>query len=201
MRNDKLKLKRALETEEGVIKVRGQSEEPFVLTMGNKTRFFLDIKLALVNPEILKLMTEVVLTDTGYFAREGNNKLMNKYGFDKIAAVAVGAIPLGTALAIETGLPLIIVRSTKFELESPSPEHTTGTNKNVIGNCKGKTVLILDDVSSTGNSVITAARQIRAEGGLCEYGLVIVDRDEGAMKLCHQNKIELKSLFRRKDLL
>ncbi len=171
---------------EGIVKIKNKDEEPFTLKSGKKSRLFIDIKEASLNPDILdKIKWE-------FFRIYGFNTdpegLFMKY--ERIGSVVVGGIPLATIISYFSKVPQIIVRSEK---------HDRGTQSQVIGNCKEKRVLLIEDVSTSGGSIVNAVKAIREAGGICNNCIVVVDRQEGAFQNCKDNGINLISLLKKSD--
>ena len=69
----------------------------FTLTSGKKSSYYVNMKLASTNPDILKLISIE-------FAKLIPN------GTDFIAGMELGAVPLAVALSLETGLPYTMIR-------------------------------------------------------------------------------------------
>jgi orotate phosphoribosyltransferase len=81
-------------------------------------------------------------------------------------------VPLVVALSLETQIPYVIVRKEK-------KEH--GTGKQIEGDdVKGKKVLIIEDVTTSGGSVIKTIQVIRESQGIVDKVLTVVDRESGA---------------------
>ncbi len=180
---------------EGIIKIRNKDEESFVVNeLGTKSRLFIDIKEASLNPNILNRITQqiirVIIEDTDLALINVNHPELPLFLFDRIGSVAVGGVPLATALSLETKIPQIIVRSGK---------HDRGTQSQVIGNCKGKKVILIEDVTVTGNATIKGVKAIREAGGICNICIVVVDRQEEAERNCLDNDIILLSLLKKSD--
>lgn len=185
--------------EEGVIKIRKNDEDPFIINeVGTKSRLFIDIKEASLNPEILKEIKRKIFNKSEYTYNYGAN-IFNYDGYaydnffkkyDRIASVAIGGIPIATMLSISLGIPQIIIRSHK---------HDRGTQSQIIGNCEGKSCVLIEDVSVSGQSIVNAAKIIRNAGGICDDCIVIVDRQEGAEKNCLDNNIRLFALLKKSD--
>jgi orotate phosphoribosyltransferase len=185
---------------EGVIKIRRKDEEPFVINeFGTKSRLFIDIKEASLNPDILNEIKRKIYNYNEYTYNYGAN-VFNYDGYaydhffkqyDRIASIAIGGIPIATMLSISLNIPQIIVRSRK---------HDRGTQSQIIGNCEGKNCILIEDVSVSGQSIINAANVIRNAGGTCDTCLVIIDRQEGAEKNCSDNNIRLLPLLKKSDL-
>jgi orotate phosphoribosyltransferase len=91
---------------------------------------------------------------------------------DVLAGPALGAVPLLTAVSLETGHRTAFVRN--------AVRHR-GTQARIEGEIsKGDRVVVLDDVAMTGETVVETASVVENAGGAVERVLVVVDRDEGA---------------------
>jgi orotate phosphoribosyltransferase len=184
---------------EGIIKIRKKDEEPFIINeQGTKSRLFIDIKEASLNPDILNEIKRKIFNKNEYTYNYGAN-IFNYDGYaydhffkqyDRIASIAIGGIPVATTLSISLNIPQIIIRSSK---------HNRGTQSQIIGNCKDKNCILIEDVSVSGQSIINAAKVIRSAGGTCVDCIVIVDRQEGAEKNCLDNNIRLFPLLKKSD--
>lgn len=161
----------------GIVKIKNPGEEPFILKSRKTSRLFFDVKEASLNPVILEeIMRNIDL------------EFVSK--FEKIASVAVGGIPLATALSLKTGIPQIIIRSEK---------HDRGMKSKIIGDCKNMECLLIEDVATSGGSLVNAVKDIRKAGGNCDNSIVIVDRQEGSHHLCPDNGIFLKPVLYKED--
>jgi orotate phosphoribosyltransferase len=199
----KTRLIKALNDEPGVIKRKSFDEVPFVLASGDHSRKFYDMKLASLNPSILTAMNDYIVRGNFFELFEIKDDDETKVGqimFDSVAAIAIGGIPLGTMLSYFLSLSLIIVRTTKFDIDNQSNSHITGTGKNVIGNCNDKRILLIEDVITTGTSIIGAVKNIRKEGGLCDHCIVILDREEGGIERCREYGIDVIALIKASEL-
>ncbi len=173
---------------EGIVKIRNNNEKPFILNeLGTKSRIFFDIKQASLNPGILNIIWWNIKR------KLMDNKFISEYDilvFDKIASVALGAVPIGTILSYELSVPQIIVCSER---------HDRGTQSHIIGKCKDEKVMLVEDVSVTGNAIIKSVRVIREAGGICNTAIVVIDREEGAERNCLDNEINLYPLLMKSD--
>lgn len=152
----------------------------FVLTSGKESDYYVDIKIAALQPKILSAITEELAENlTG----EEN----------KIACIELGAVPLATALALKSSIPFVILR------KEPR-EH--GTEKGLEGEIKsGEKIVVIEDVATTGNSILKVVRAVRERGALVKLAIVVVDREEGAAQLLKENNVELISLVKVSELL
>jgi orotate phosphoribosyltransferase len=107
--------------------------------------------------------------------------------------VALGAVPLVTATALEAECPYVIARKAAKEY---------GTGNRIEGPlAEGERVVVLEDVTTTGRSARDAVEALREAGAVVERVLVVVDREEGARGLLAEAGIELEALLTAGDLL
>ena len=148
----------------------------FKLSSGKDSPYYIDLRMVPSFPKHFR-MTVLGLKD----------KLSKiDLDFDCIASVPTSGLIFASALAYETLKPLVYVRK-------ESKSH--GTGKLVEGFLKpGSKVLLIDDVATTGISIGNAAKIIRANGGIVEYVISIMNRLEGADEKLSEMKINLVSL-------
>ncbi|WP_297475899.1 orotate phosphoribosyltransferase [Thermococcus sp.] len=136
----------------------------FVLTSGKESDYYLNVKRLITNPKTLKLISRLM--------KERAEELHIE--FDRVAGPELGAVPIATALALETGKPLVIVR------KKPKGH---GTGSQIEGEVKsGDRILLVEDVTTTGGSVLRAMNVLRKEGAEIAAVFVVADREEGAGK-------------------
>ncbi|WP_297499738.1 orotate phosphoribosyltransferase [Thermococcus sp.] len=134
----------------------------FVLTSGKESNYYINVKKLTTDPRALRLIAGMMA------------EMVREMDFDRIAGPELGAVPIATALALETGKPLVIVR------KKPKGH---GTGSQIEGEIKpGDRVLLVEDVTTTGGSVLRAAEVIEREGGRVVAIAVVVDREEGASR-------------------
>ncbi len=151
----------------------------FTLTSGKKSNFYVDIKQASTNPKILKEIAQsmaALITDE-----------------EKIAGMELGAVPLAVALSLKTDLPYLIIRKA---------QRMHGTTKLIEGGLKKEDkVILVEDVTTTGSSLLRAGDIIRENHGIIKRALVVVDREEGARELLKEHDIELIPLVRVSEMM
>lgn len=76
-----------------------------------------------------------------------------------------------------------------------------GTNRTLELDVKGKRVLLVDDVATTGVSIEKATLEILNGGGKVSDALVIIDRQEGASQRLEKLGVKLHSLFKISEIL
>lgn len=106
---------------------------------------------------------------------------------DRIAGVELAGVPIAAAVSIAVDKPSIFVR------KEPK-DH--GTQKRFEGELKkGDTVTIVEDVTTTGSSVIAGIEAIEEAGGQVLMVVTVVDRDEGAEAALFARGVELVAIF------
>ncbi len=134
----------------------------FVLASGKESDYYINVKRLGTDPKALRLIARLM---AGKAERAGVE-------FDRVAGQELGAVPIATALALETGKPLVIVR------KKPKGH---GTGSQIEGEVKpGDKILLVEDVTTTGGSVLRAAEILEKLGAKIAAISVVVDREEGA---------------------
>jgi len=112
---------------------------------------------------------------------------------DTLAGVALGAVPLVAVTADRLGRPYVIARKKTKEY---------GTANRIEGRLReGESVIVLEDIATTGRSAVDAVEALREAGAVVDRVFVVVDREEGARELLADHGIELESLLTASELL
>lgn len=150
----------------------------FTLASGRTSDYYVDIKRAITRPELLREMARRLAVHVS--------------GYDRIAGVELGAVPLAAATALETNLPYLIVRKA-------AKEH--GTKKNFEGEmAKGDRVVFVEDVVTTGGTLARSVERLRADGAVVDRAVAVVDREEGAAAELSRANVRLIALLRARDI-
>jgi orotate phosphoribosyltransferase len=157
-----------------------------VLASGRESDFYFDMKPAMLDPDGAALMAELIL------------QKIQGVKADCIGGLEMGAVPLIAPVAmrsVEFGR-----RLPGFFVRKAVKDH--GTKKRVDGtDIAGKTVVILEDVTTTGASAMDAVKAIEEAGAKVALVLSVLDRGEGAAELYAKAGIPFKSLFRAEEFL
>lgn len=150
----------------------------FTLSSGKKSNYYVNVKRASADPKILREMAK---------------EISKHVAGEKLAGMALGAVPLVVAVALQTGQPYVIVRKDQ-------KEH--GTMDKIEGEVNaGDKFLVVEDVATTGASALRVVEALKAKGGTAKRIVTVVDREEGATEMLRQNGIEMVSLFKAKELV
>jgi len=150
----------------------------FTLTSGKNSSYYIDLRLVPSYPHQFRKMIKNL-----------QNMIIEKTGldnFDSLASVPTGGLVVTSALAIETVKPLIYVRN-------KPKEH--GTTKSIEGKTSaGMKVVMVDDVATTGTSVLNGIKQLKESGFLISGVYVIINRLEGADKALDDMGVQIHQL-------
>jgi len=109
-----------------------------------------------------------------------------------LAGLELGGIPIATMLSQTTGLPALFVRK---------QAKTYGTCRLAEGgDVRGRHLLLVEDVVTTGGQIIESTRLLRERGATVEHVLVVIDRDQDARSNLQRNGLALHALFTIHDL-
>ena len=150
----------------------------FTLASGKDSSYYIDLRLVPSFPHQFRKMIKNL-----------QNLIIKKIGlddFDCLASVPTGGLVVTSALAIEIVKPLIYV------LNKPK-EH--GTTKSIEGKTSaGMKVVMVDDVMTTGTSVLNGIKQLKESGLSITDVFVIINRLEGADKVFSDMDIQIHQL-------
>jgi adenine phosphoribosyltransferase len=106
---------------------------------------------------------------------------------DKIVTVEAMGIPIGIGLSIICDIPLVIIRKRKYGLSGEiEVSQVTGYSKSQLflnGINKGDRVIVVDDVISTGGTLLAVLKSLKVAGAVVKDVVVVVRRGEGVERL------------------
>jgi orotate phosphoribosyltransferase len=150
----------------------------FILASGKKSNYYVDIKKASTRHKLLELMGEML-------ARHVKG--------DILAGVELGAVPLVAITAIKAKRDYLIIRKERKGY---------GTSKLIEGDFKeGQEVDIIEDVVTTGGSVLRAIKILRDAGLKVNRVICVVDREEGGKENLAKEGVDLISLIKARELV
>ena len=157
----------------------------YILTSGKKSPYYVDLRQTISSPITMdwigNSLTRIVSNEIG------------KEKIDKILGVPTAGVPFATVVSQKLGIPLIYYRQAR-------KEH--GVRKKVEGILdRNDRVLIVDDLITTGESVIEAAEVVRDQGGVVNEMVVLLDREQGGEENLRKSRIEPHLLFKISDAM
>ena len=146
----------------------------FKLSSGILSSYYVDLRVIPSHPEAFRRTID-------YYLSVLEGRLLERA--HRIAGVPTAGIAYAAVLAFNLKKPLLYVRK---EVK----EH--GRGRKVEGLLvPGERVLVLDDVITTGKNIVDAVEAIRAEGGLVEDAVVLLDRLQGGKANLKEVGVEL----------
>ena len=151
----------------------------FTLRSGRKSNYYLDKYRFETQPDVLDELGKM------FAEHVGSN-------VDRIAGAELGAVPLAAVTAIHSRKPCVFIRNQKKDY---------GTAKQVEGVLNaGETVLIVEDVLTTGGQVLESCKVLTEMGVKIDRVVGVIDRMEGAKQAIESAGFRFASLFTTRDL-
>ncbi|MGD9925008.1 MAG: orotate phosphoribosyltransferase [Pseudorhodoplanes sp.] len=173
-----------------IIRGRSFGRGEITLASGRKSDFYFNLKPTMLDAEGAALLAELTLD-----ALAGEK-------IDYVGGLEMGAVPLAGAIA-----QLSFMRGTPiqaFFVRKKPKDH--GAKLSVEGlapgeSLKGKRVVIVEDVTTTGGSAIKAVDAVRDSGAEIVMVLTMVDRQEGAADTFREAGLDFRSLYKAAEFL
>ena len=158
---------------------------PFKLASGGLSDFYLDMKPTTFSPEGLNLIADILY-----------DMIREDHSIDGVGGLELGALPITNAVSMRSFSDRPI---DGFVVRKEKKGH--GTDKKIDGNFRpDSNVVLFEDVTTRGGSVMEAVNAVRARGATVKKIITIVDRLEGATENLEKEGIELVAVFTIKDL-
>lgn len=147
----------------------------FTLKSGIESPFYVDLRPLASDPKILKHLANYLL------------EMLPLDNFDLICGVPYAALPMATAMSLESYIPLIIKRKEAKEY---------GTKKLIEGIYqKGQNCLLVEDVITSGKSLLETIPEIEDEGITVSDIVVVLDRQQGGKEMLESKGYRVHTLF------
>ncbi|MGO4709130.1 orotidine-5'-phosphate decarboxylase [Chryseobacterium sp. 2TAF14] len=147
----------------------------FTLKSGIESPFYVDLRPLASDPKILKNLANYLL------------EMLPLDNFDLICGVPYAALPMATAMSLESYIPLIIKRKEAKEY---------GTKKMIEGIYqKGQNCLLVEDVITSGKSLIETIAEVEQEDLKVADIVVVLDREQGGKQLLESKGFRVHTLF------
>jgi orotate phosphoribosyltransferase len=151
----------------------------YILHSGKKSPYYVDLRQSISDPIAMdwigNSLAHMVFNEIG------------KAKVDKIMGVPTAGIPIATIVSQKLAIPMLYYRKER-------KEH--GVQKKIEGNMKrNDRIVMIDDLITTGQSVIDAAEAARDQGGIVSELAVLLDREQGGQDYIRSHGIEPHALF------
>lgn len=153
----------------------------FTLKSGLRSPIYLDLRRLVAMPDLMAL------------AARAYAEVLAGLDYDQLAALPYAALPIGAAVSLATGKPMLYPRREAKDY---------GTQATIEGVFEtGQRAVVLDDVATRGDSKVEAFGKLEAAGLVIDDVVVLIDREGGASALMARHGKRLHAVFGLRELL
>ena len=166
----------------------------FVLSSGAKSTFYVDCKLTTLDPEGAWLVGQVMYSIIRAEAEKRGARV------DAVGGLTMGADPIALSIGMYSFCAKAEPNFQTFIVRKTPKAH--GQTKLIEGNFKpGNSVVVLDDVITTGDSTIKALDAVINEGGKVAFVAALVDRQQGGRQKIESMGYPVVAAFERNEVI
>jgi len=166
---------------DGLVNLEAIKFGEFTLASGRHSPIYIDLRLLVSAPDLLAQ------------AADAYAAVVSDLPCDRVAGVPYAALPIGTALSLRTGIPMIYPRK---------EAKAYGLGKDIEGAWQpGYCIVLIEDLITSGGSIIKSAERLREAGLIVEHVVVLIDREQGGVDNLAAHGITAHSVFTMTQLL
>lgn len=158
----------------------------FILSSGRASKYLFQLRQTTMLPEGAALLGEIILD------------YMKRNSIACIGGPELGAVPMVASVAVISHVKQSPIDA--FFVRKAAKEH--GARERIDGHLrKGQEVLMVDDVATSGGSLLNAVDGMSSEdpSSYVRRALVVIDREEGAAENLAARDIRLAAIFKKSD--
>lgn len=153
----------------------------FTLKSGKTSKIYLDLRQIISHPDVLRQVSDAIWQQ------------VSLQKFDMICGVPYTALPIATCISLQQNIPMIMRRKEK---------KSYGTKQQIEGAYKkGQQCLIIEDVITSGASILETAEELEAEGLEIKDVVVLINREQGGQKNLENKNYRVHAAFTLKEIL
>ncbi len=160
------------------------SDNGFKLSSGEISKYFYDLKPVILNPLSITIIGKIIW------------EMIRNESINAIGGPETGAIPIAMSVVQES-----IVQGGElkaFYVRKEPKKH--GTKRWIEGNLnRNDRVILLEDVVTTGESVLKAINRLLDQGCIVDKVISIIDREQGGAKKIKNKGFDFISIFKHSD--